>query len=104
MRRARDYVHGHIAEIRSVADIAASVGITTRTLQSGFRKAFDMTPAEYIRRTRVEALHQALLDATEGQSVTDLMHALGIVNFGRYARYYRQQLGVAPSVTLKRNM
>jgi AraC-like DNA-binding protein len=104
VRRARDYVHSHIAEIRSVADIAASVGITTRTLQSGFRKAFDMTPAEYIRRTRVEALHQALLDATEGESVTDLMQALGIVNFGRYARYYRQQLGVAPSVTRKRNM
>jgi AraC-like DNA-binding protein len=104
VRRARDYVHNHISEIRSVADIAASIGITTRTLQSGFRKAFDMTPAEYIRRTRVEALHQALLGATEGQSVTDLMQSLGIVNFGRYAHYYRRQLGVAPSVTLKRNM
>ena len=62
-----------------------------------------MTPAEYIRRMRVEALHQALLDANGGQSVTDLMRAVGIMNFGRYAHYYRQQVGVAPSVTLKRN-
>jgi hypothetical protein len=30
VRRARDYVHSHIADIRSVADIAASIGITTR--------------------------------------------------------------------------
>ena len=95
VRRARDYVHNHIA---------ASIGTTTRTLQIGFRKAFNMTPAQYIRRTRVEALHQALLGANEGQSVTDLMRAVGIVNFGRYARYYRQQVGVVPSVTLKRNM
>jgi hypothetical protein len=63
-----------------------------------------MTPAEYIRRTRVETLHQALLGAAAGQSVTDLMQAVGIVNFGRYARYYRQQVGVVPSVTLKRKM
>ena len=104
VRRARDYVHNHIADIRSVADIAASIGITTRTLQSGFRKAFNTTPAEYVRRIRVEALHQALLGATAGQSVTDLMQAVGIVNFGRYAQYYRQQVGVVPSVTLKRNM
>ena len=104
VRRARDYVHNHIADIRSVADIAASIGITTRTLQNGFRKAFNMTPAEYIRRTRVEALHQALLGAAAGQSVTDLMQAVGIANFGRYARYYRQRVGVVPSVTLKRNM
>ncbi|HVW69006.1 MAG TPA: AraC family transcriptional regulator [Steroidobacteraceae bacterium] len=104
VRRARDYVHNHIADIRSVADIAASIGITTRTLQSGFRKAFNMTPAEYIRRTRVEALHQALLNAAAGESVTDLMQAVGIVNFGRYAHYYRQQIGVVPSVTRKRNM
>lgn len=104
VRRARDYVHDHIADIRSVADIAASIGITTRTLQSGFRKAFNVTPAEYIRRTRIEALHQALLNAASGDSVTDLMQAVGIVNFGRYAHYYRQQIGVVPSVTLKRNM
>lgn len=104
VRRARDYVHNHIAEIRSVADIAASIGITTRTLQSGFRKAFNVSPAEYVRRTRIEALHQALLAADSGQSVTDLMQAVGIVNFGRYAHYYRQQVGVVPSVTLKRSM
>jgi AraC-like DNA-binding protein len=104
VRRARDYVHNHIVDIRSVADIAASIGVTTRTLQSGFRKSFNMAPAEYIRRTRVEALHQALLEATAGQSVTDLMQAVGIVNFGRYAHYYRKQIGVMPSVTLKRKM
>jgi len=104
VRRARDYVHNHIADIRSVADIAGSIGITTRTLQSGFRKAFGMTPAEYIRRTRIEALHQALLTAEGGQSVTDFMQAVGIVNFGRYAHYYRQLIGEVPSVTLKRSM
>ena len=103
VRRARAYIHTHIAEIRSVADIAASVGITTRTLQNGFRQAFNMTPAEYVRQTRIQALHQALIAADAGESVTDLMQGVGVVNFGRYAHYYRQKIGVTPSATLKRS-
>jgi AraC-like DNA-binding protein len=99
--RARDYVHDHLAEGISITDIAARVGVTPRTLQNGFRKAFNLTPAEYIRRTRVEALHRALLAADASAGVTDLMMNVGIVNFGRYAQYYREQIGVSPSTTLK---
>jgi transcriptional regulator GlxA family with amidase domain len=102
VRRARDYIHTNVADIRSVAEIAAAVGITARTLQSGFRKAFDVTPAEYVRELRIRILHSTLQSAEAGQSVTDLMQAVGIVNFGRYAHYYRRRIGVPPSVTLKR--
>jgi len=101
-RRARDYVHENIAGIRSVAEIAASIGVNLRTLQTGFRKAFNMTPVAYIRHTRVQALHQALLDADGRQSITELMQGVGIMHFSRYAQYYRQQIGEAPSVTLRR--
>jgi len=104
VRRAREFMHSHMAEIRSMADIAAHVGITPRTLQNGFRRAFDMTPAEYVRQLRVQALHEALLKAQAGQSVTRLMQEVGIVNFGRYAHYYRQRMGVSPSATLKRSL
>src|ERR1700677_2288760 len=99
--RARDYIHEHLAEDMSVTDIASTVGVTPRTLQSGFRKAFSLTPAEYVRRARVNALHLALLTAEETAGVTNLMMKVGIVNFGRYAQYYREQMGVSPSTTLK---
>jgi AraC-like DNA-binding protein len=99
--QARDYIHEHLSEDISVSDIAARVGVTARTLQSGFRRTFNLTPAEYIRRTRVEALHRALLAADGSAGVTELMMNVGIVNFGRYAQYYREQIGVAPSATLR---
>lgn len=104
VRRARDYIDAHLPEIRSVVDIAAFVGITPRTLQNGFRQALDMTPAEYVRRTRLQALHTSLLSADATQSVTSLMLGVGIANFGRYAHYYRQRFGVPPSSTLRRAM
>jgi AraC-like DNA-binding protein len=101
VRRARAYMHDHLADLRSVTEIACSVGITPRTLQNGFRQVFNMTPAEYMRDIRIQALHEALLRADPTHSVTELMQNVGIVNFGRYAQYYRQKIGVAPSVTLK---
>ena len=99
--RARDYIHERLSEGISIVDIAARVGVTPRTLQNGFRKAFNLTPAEYIRRARVDALHRALLAADANAGVTKLMMNVGIVNFGRYAQYYRKQIGVSPSTTLK---
>jgi transcriptional regulator GlxA family with amidase domain len=101
VRRARDYVHEHLSENISVADVAAKVGVTPRTLQNGFRKAFNLSPAEYIRRIRIDALHRSLLEADATEGVTTLMMNLGIVNFGRYAQYYREQIGVSPSTTLR---
>jgi AraC-like DNA-binding protein len=101
VRRAREYMHDHLADLRSIAEIAVSVGITPRTLQNGFRQVFNMTPAEYVRDIRIQALHDALLHADPTQSVTEVMQDIGIVNFGRYAQYYRRKIGVAPSVTLR---
>jgi transcriptional regulator GlxA family with amidase domain len=101
VRRAQAHVEEHIADIRSVADLAAAVGITPRTLQSGFRDTLNLHPAQYVRRARVAALHRALLSASPGQTVTSLMLSVGIANFGRYAEYYRRQFGVRPSDTLR---
>jgi AraC-like DNA-binding protein len=101
VRRARDYMHNHVADLRSVAEIASQVGITPRALQNGFRQVFNMSPTEYMRDIRIQALHEALMRADPSQSVTELMQNVGIVNFGRYAQYYRRKIGVAPSVTLR---
>jgi AraC-like DNA-binding protein len=104
VRRARAYMHDHLADLRSVAEIAGAVGITPRSLQNGFRKIFNMTPAEYLRDIRIQALHEALLRADPTRSVTELMQDVGIMNFGRYAQYYRRKMGVAPSETLRGNI
>jgi AraC-like DNA-binding protein len=101
VRRARAYMHDHLADLRSVAEVAGSVGITPRALQNGFRQAFNMTPAQYLRDLRIQALHKALLGADPTRSVTELMQNVGIVNFGRYAHYYRLKMGVSPSETLR---
>ena len=80
-------VHDHLSEGISITDIAARVGVTPRTLQNGFRRAFNLTPAEYIRRAQASTHRciRALLAADATAGVTNLMMNVGIVNFGRYA-------------------
>lgn len=101
VRRAQEYIEAHLAEIRSVVDIAEAIGVSPRTLQNGFKQTLNVSPVEYLRHARVQALHRALLAADSSQTVTDLMTSVGIMSFGRYAEYYRKQIGVAPSLTLR---
>ena len=56
VRRARDYIADHLAEIRSVAEIATAIGVSPRTLQNGFKQTLNASPAEYVRQARVRQL------------------------------------------------
>jgi AraC-like DNA-binding protein len=91
--RAREIIHDSVEETISIAALAAQVGVSVRSLQSGFRHFLGVTPLEYVRRHRLEKLHSALMESDGAASVTELMLECGIVNFGRYAQYYRQQYG-----------
>lgn len=101
VKRARDIIHNSTDEHISIPSLAAQVGVSARSLQNGFRDFLGITPVEYIRRYRLERLHAALLNAEPHESVTEIMLDCGIVNFGRYASYYRGQYGCRPSDTLR---
>lgn len=104
VRRAREIIHQSLDDNISINALAAQVGVSVRSLQNGFRDFLGLTPLEYVRRHRLERLHSALMNACGETSVTELMLECGIVNFGRYAQYYRQQYGCLPSETLRRRV
>lgn len=102
VRRARALIEARLGEALSVTSLAREVGVSVRSLQSGFRQSLGLTPLEYIRQQRLERLHASLRSADPNASVTDLMLEHGIVNFGRFAQYYRHRYGCRPSDTLRR--
>jgi len=101
VQRARAIIRDDFDERLSIARIAARVGVSVRSLQNGFRRFLGMTPAEYLRRHRLERLHAALIGGVGEERVTDLMLDCGIGDFGRYARHYRELYGCSPSDTLR---
>jgi AraC-like DNA-binding protein len=101
VQRARAIIHDDFSDSLSVTGIAARVGVSVRSLQTGFNRFLGVSPVEYIRRHRLERLHEALIGADAAERVTDLMLDCGIVDFGRYAQHYRKRYGCSPSDTLR---
>lgn len=102
VRRAREIIEASFGETLLISELARSVGVSLRGLQTGFRHFLGVTPAEYIRCRRLERLRRALESAPQESTVAQLMAEHGIVNFGRFAQYYRVRYGETPSQTLRR--
>ncbi|MFF4615194.1 AraC family transcriptional regulator [Nonomuraea jabiensis] len=102
LRRARHFCEEHAAEPITLRDIATAARVSVRTLQSGFREHLQTTPMAYLRNVRLARAHADLLHiaATGGQTtVTEVALRWGFTHLSRFASFYRQTYGHAPSVT-----
>ncbi|MGH6625518.1 MAG: AraC family transcriptional regulator [Burkholderiaceae bacterium] len=104
LRRARDYIHAHAHEGLALADIAAAACVSPRTLEAAFRRRYDQSPLAYARGVQLDRVHAALgRAALENRPlrVTDVASQHGFAHMGRFAGYYKQRFGCAPSETLR---
>ncbi|MGX1809417.1 helix-turn-helix domain-containing protein [Nocardia sp. NPDC055321] len=104
LQRAVDYLHAHPTRPVTVGDLAAHTGVGPRALQYAFRKRYNATPMEYLRRLRLEQAHQDLLAATpgDGRTVAAVAARWGFPQPGRFAQLYIRAYGQPPSRTLRR--
>lgn len=61
LRRAVAYMDAMAGEPILIRDVAQAAGTTPRALQEAFRSTFGMTPAQYLRKVRLDRAHGALL-------------------------------------------
>jgi AraC-like DNA-binding protein len=86
----------------TVAELAAGVSLSVRSLQEGFRRSLDTTPMAYLRHLRLEKVHQELATAAPGTvSVTEVAARWGFVHLGRFAAAYRSEFAERPSDTMR---
>lgn len=104
VRRACEYMHGHAYEGICLDDIARAACVSPRTLEVSFRRAHQQTPLAYLRTLRLDRVRQELQAAArqcQPVSVTELALQHGFAHMGRFAAYYKQRFGCAPSATLR---
>ncbi len=85
----------------SINQVAATVDVTVRALQMAFRLHLGMTPAELIRRRRMEAIRTELLNASGRETILDVAARWGLGSRSTLTQNYRQRFGEAPSTTLR---
>ena len=103
LHRALEYLRHNRATTRvSVLEMLEIANISERSLQYAFREAFDMSPAEYMKRRRLHFARQQLLSGCPKEtSVSKVATDLGFYELGRFANDYRQAFGQFPSQTLR---
>lgn len=102
IRRAVEYMRANPHLPLTVSDIAATVGVSSRLLQLGFRKIHGTTPVAYLRQIRLEAIHDELSRPENVLPVSEVALKWGFTHMGRFAAVYRSAFGLYPSDTVRR--
>jgi AraC-like DNA-binding protein len=103
IHRAEEFIRSRVEEPIALHEVANAAGCSVRSLQLGFRRFRDTTPATAVRRARLEAARQILAFGESPGTVTDIAYQYGFTNPGRFAGLYKDTFGVSPADDLRRN-
>jgi AraC-like DNA-binding protein len=103
LRRARDFIHAHVADPITVQELAAYARVSVRSLFAAFRVTHAVSPMEYQRELRLQAVRAELLARGNdpGASVTDIATRWGFSHLSRFAAIYHERFGEHPSAALR---
>ena len=66
-------------------------------MQLAFREQFGTNARSFMLAARLQRAHSTLLVAGDRMTLTDIATQSGVWHLGRFARYYRDLYGCAPS-------
>jgi len=102
IKHAIGYMRANLHLPITVTDIANAAGISSRSLQLGFRRHYEMSPTQLLRRIRLEAAQAELSSPRNTLPVSEVALKWGFTNIGRFAAHYRAEFGHLPSDAVRR--
>ena len=99
IEQARETILLHPDEPRTLASLAASVGMSPFHFARVFRSLMGVAPHRFLRDLRLDRARAMLLD---GESVTATCYAVGFGNLSHFIRSFRRRFGTAPSSLRKK--
>ncbi len=102
-RKARDFIELHYQHPVRMEDLCWATEAGLRTVQRSFAAYYQVTPTEYLRSRRLNAVRRELTAGERGvHSVAEIARASGFRHLGRFSADYRRHFGEPPSETLAR--
>lgn len=87
-------MQSHLEDTLSTGKIASLVGISVRQLERLFRQSFDLSPAEFYLRLRLERGRHLLEQSV--MSVMEIASACGFSSASHFARWHKRRYGCTP--------
>ncbi|MBT9246380.1 helix-turn-helix domain-containing protein (plasmid) [Gemmobacter fulvus] len=100
--QAEEIMRARCDEALSMPDLAASVGVSLRSLQLGFQEVYGLPPRAVLSRIRLDLARVRLLAARPGETVTSIALETGFIHLSRFAQLYARTFGETPRETLGR--
>ena len=94
VRRMQDYIHGHLSEEISMADLAKAASFSPWYARRIFIRYLGITPAVYIRRLKLSRSALRLRD--ESSQILDVAMDMGYGSVDGYQRAFRREFGINP--------
>jgi len=98
LRTAAEYMHANAHLPITTAMVAEAAGVSLRSLQEGFRRAFGVTPNVYLRNVRLDRVRDDLRKQPPG-TITETARRWGFSHMGRFAAEYTGRHGETPTET-----
>lgn len=100
--RAKTFIHANAKDDLCLEDIEAAAGVSRVKLFEGFRFHFGSTPMAYLRKYRLFAIRQQLLEDRSARNVSPIAMKWGFNHLGRFSSDYRKLFDETPRETLMR--
>ncbi|MBN2294202.1 MAG: DNA-binding transcriptional regulator [Pirellulales bacterium] len=94
LARAIAFIRGHASEAIQVSDVLRAVPVSRRLLERHFQQLLGRSPAQEIRRVRMERAKQLLAETT--MVIPDVAAASGFGSPEHFARVFKSQVGQTP--------
>ncbi len=100
-RSSRTFIEENLQNAVRLQDLCTYTGVSLRTLQRSFEAYFQMSPLNYIKVRRLNAVRRELVSANpSSMSVTSLATKYNFLHLGRFSVDYRAHFAESPSETL----
>jgi AraC-like DNA-binding protein len=102
-KQVQAYVEEHYNENVCIEDLCRATGKEVRTLQTCFRRYFDMTITDYLKTVRLNSAFRVLSSMQAGEAtVASVAMQNGFTHLGRFSVEYRKRFGESARKTLLR--
>ena len=102
VRRAEEFIIAHLKEPLTIGDIAASVGVSARSLHRNFRRHRGYAPLKFLRLARLKRVRAELETGRPNITVTSVALDYGFFHLGRFSQFYKRCYDESPCKTLQR--
>lgn len=100
--KAKQFIHEHASDEISLEDVGRAAGVSRFKLYEDFKKYFGISPTLYLKRFRLEAVRQALLEGGCNQNISAVAMRWGFNHLGRFSSDYKKLFQEMPSTTVER--